>query len=444
MFFCYNQIMTEKFIIKTFGCQMNKHDSGRLAGLLSENGYQETLDLNEAKIVIFNSCCVREHADDRLYGNVAALKEFKEGKPELVLAVGGCLAQRDGQTLQERLPHVDIVFGTDNHTRLPQLIQAARQGRKICDTSTNGPAISSIKAKKNHDYHAWVQIISGCNNYCSYCIVPYVRGPEKSRNLEEITAEVTTLVSEGVIEVTLLGQNVNSYGRDLYGEPKFATLLQSVADIPGLRRLRFTTSHPKDLNDEVIDVVGTRKNICPHFHLPVQAGANRILKSMRRRYTREQFLELAAKIREKIAGVSLTTDVMIGFPGETEEDFQDTLALFSQVKFDQAFTFIYSKRQGTRAALMPDQVPHKIKKERFQRLLDLQNSICLANNEALIGNNFELYVEGVSKKGRYNLKGRTQTNKLVHFIGDEDLINSFVEVKIVKAFSWFLIGKKVK
>jgi len=436
--------MTEKFIIKTFGCQMNKHDSGRLAGLLSENGYQETLDLNEAKIVIFNTCCVREHADDRLYGNVAALKELKAEHPELILAVGGCLAQRDGQALHERLPHVDIVFGTNNHTRLPQLIKLARQEQKICDISNNAASISSVKAKKTNDYHAWLEITSGCNNYCSYCIVPYVRGPEKSRTSAEIITEVGELISEGVIEVTLLGQNVNSYGRDIYGKPEFAALLRDVAEIKGLKRLRFTTSHPKDLSRGIIEAVSANKNICPHFHLPVQSGSNRILKLMKRRYTREQYLELASVIRDSIPGVSLTTDVMVGFPGETEADFNDTLSLFSQVRFDQAFTFIYSKREGTRAALMADQIPMDIKKKRFQRLLDLQNSICLANNEALIGKRFEVYVEGRSKKGEYNLMGRTKANKLVHFVGDVGLINSFVEVGIVKAFSWFLIGERVE
>lgn len=421
---------------------MNKHDSERIAGLLTSEGYEQTGDMEQASVIIFNTCCVRKHADDRLYGNVASLKQLKIDYPEKILAVGGCLAQKDGEKMQIELPHVDIVFGTRNHAKLPRLIKEARQKKQICDVSEDDTDfISNLPDLKVHTHHSWLPITVGCDNFCSYCIVPYVRGAERSRSREDILGEANRLAAAGVIEITLLGQNVNSYGRDLYGEPQFDSLLIDVSKIAELKRIRFTTSHPKDLSDEVIGVVASGDNICPHFHLPVQSGSNSILKAMKRLYTREKYLELTAKIRDKVPDVALTTDIMVGFPGETEADFEDTLELVRLAEFDQAFTFKYSKRPGTAAAELTDQVPEPIKSERFQRLIDLQNAVCLSKNTRLKGRTFEVFVEGLSRKGKNNLKGRTGSNKLVHFKGSERIISTFTNVKIIDAYSWFLIGE---
>lgn len=423
---------------------MNKHDSERLAGLLVGLGYEPAEKLAEANLVIFNTCCVRKHADDRLYGNVAALKQWKASRSDTILAVGGCLAQKYGEKLLLELPHVDIVFGAHNQAKLPDFLQAARRKLKVCDVSSDGnDFLADIPAVRERSHHAWIPITVGCDNFCSYCIVPYVRGRERSRKKEDILAELRLLAADGVVEVTLLGQNVNSYGRDLYGKPIFAELLADAAEIGGLKRIRFTTSHPKDLSRQTIDVVAASNNICSHIHLPVQAGSNRILKAMWRGYTREEYLELVKEIYKKIPSVSITSDIMVGFPGETEEDFENTLDLVRRVEFDQAFTFIYSARPGTEAAKLPNQIPYEIKSARFKRLVELQNSIGLNKNRSLVGKDISVFVEGYSRKGRYNLAARTDGHKLVHFQGSENLINSFAGVRIVDAYSWFLIGEKI-
>ena len=436
--------MTNKFALRTFGCQMNKHDSERMAGLLTHAGYEETAVTAEASVIVFNTCCVRQHADDRLYGNVAALKQLKIDSPNLILAVGGCLAQKDGRQMMETLPHVNIVFGTGNQSRLPEMISRAVAGEKVCDTGDGDDFSMEGTPSRNHEYHAWMPITIGCDNFCTYCIVPYVRGRERSRPREDIITELQKAVGEGVIETTLLGQNVNSYGRDICGEPRFADLLRRVSNIDGLKRIRFTTSHPKDLSDDVIFAVAQAENIAPHFHLPVQAGSNRILKAMGRQYDRERYLMLAAKIREKIPGVAITTDIMVGFPGETETDFQETLELVKEVAFDQAFTFIYSARSGTKAAEMDGQISAPEKGSRFRRLVEAVNEAGLMRNKEFVGEEVNVYVEGPGRKGQDILAGRAFNNKLINFAGSDNLIGGFAAVKVTAAFSWFLTGELVR
>ncbi|MEW6189788.1 MAG: tRNA (N6-isopentenyl adenosine(37)-C2)-methylthiotransferase MiaB [Actinomycetota bacterium] len=432
----------EKFLVKTFGCQMNKHDSERIAGMLVQEGYEPARRVEEADIIIFNTCCVRKHAEDRLYGQVGALKSLKRKKPNLIIAVGGCLAQKDGREIQERATHVDLVFGTHNLSSLPNLIRQVRENSaKICEIWKEPKILpTKLPSLREHRYFTWVTITIGCNNFCSYCIVPYVRGREISRPMQDIHSEVRKLAQEGVIEITLLGQNVNSYGRDLYGKGQFSTLLRELDKIPGIKRIRFTTSHPRDLSDEIIKAVAECDKVCEHFHLPVQAGSDRILKLMNRGYTKDRYLEMVRKIRETIPECSITTDIMVGFPGETEEDFQETLDLVEKARFDQAFTFIYSPRPGTPAAEIEVQIPQEVKLERFKKLVLLQSQICLEQNRKLMGKTLEIFVEGPSKKEKNILTGRTRTNKVVNFQGPRELINKMVDVVIVEAHTWYLMG----
>ncbi len=432
-----------KAYIRTYGCQMNKHDSEKMAGILAASCRMELTDeLDEADLIVFNTCCIRQHAENRLYSNVAALKSLKSQRPELIIAVAGCLAQRDGTELQEKLPHVDLVFGPDAIDKLPNLIRTYRK-KGYCSPQTefvSKPNLLQLPTKRENDYHAWLAITTGCNNFCSYCVVPYVRGREKSLPLESIVKEVERLAAEGVTEVTLLGQNVNSYGTDLYGVPQFANLLEKISNIKAIKRIRFTTSHPKDLTSEVIEVVAEKENVCPHFHLPVQSGSNKILKAMRRGYTREHYLDLIERIRSNIPDVSITTDVMVGFPGETEEDFCQTLDLLKKAEFDHAYTFIYSPRLGTKAAEMSNQVSNEAKSKRFRKLTEEVACLARKANQKMVGETYCVYVEGKSKKGENNLVGRTTTNKLIHFQGAEKLIGCYLSVVVKQAYSWFLIG----
>lgn len=425
---------------------MNKHDSERMAGLLAERGYEPAGELDAAEIIIFNTCAVRGHAEDRFFGNLNNLRGAKRANPEMIIAVGGCVAQKEKELLFKEAPHVDIVFGTHNMPNLGQMIESVEQGRRaICDVTDEIEIMpTTLPSEREDAYHAWVPIIIGCNNFCSYCIVPYTRGREKSRTIEDILAEVGKLVSEGVIEITLLGQNVNSYGRDIYGESRFAELLKSLNKVDGLHRIRFMTSHPKDLSDETIAVIAEGGKICEFIHLPVQAGSNRILKAMNRKYTKEKYLETVEKIYTAIPGVSLSTDIMVGFPGETEEDFKDTLYVVEKARFDSAFTFIFSPREGTPAAKMENQVPAYVKSERFDRLLKLQNKISLEKNQATIGQEVEVFVESVSKKNKDILTGRTRTNKVINFAGSHDLVHREAIIKVTGAQTWSLSGDVVK
>ncbi len=433
------------FIIKTFGCQMNKDDTERIAGVMTASGYSSASETDEADIIIFNTCCVRKTADDRAYGQIAALKQEKEARGALKIAVGGCLAQKDAEDIINEFPHVDVVFGTHNVAHLPSLLlEAERTKKPVCEILDGTVEFAAeLPAKRLHDWHAWLPITVGCDNFCSYCIVPHVRGREKSRTPERLLADARSLVEEGVREITLLGQNVNSYGRDLFGQPAFADLLRRLADIPGLERIRFTTSHPKDLTRETVEIMAARENLCPHLHLPLQAGSDRILGKMRRRYTAAHYLSLIRLARENIPDVAITTDIMVGFPGETKADFERTLAVVEEARFDQAYTFIYSPRPGTAAEKYADPVERAEKQRWFARLVESQNSISLAHHQELVGRDFAVFVEGRSKKGAHRLAARTGSNKLIHFNGPDSLIGQELPVRVTEAFSWFLIGETI-
>lgn len=438
------------FCVRTFGCQMNKHDSERVSGMLEGLGALPVDNYESADIVIFMTCCVREAADVRLYGQVASMKNIplREGTPfqKRIIAVGGCIGQRDGEKLTDALRHLDVVFGTHNLASLPALLEAAiKQGGhqvEILDASDGFP--TDLPTAREQAWAAWVPITIGCNNFCTYCIVPYVRGREKSRPLEEITEEVRGYVAAGVREVTLLGQNVNSYGRDLYGEPRFAAVLDAMQEA-GVQRLRFATSHPKDLTDEVIAKFGTLPALMPALHLPVQSGSNRILQAMNRRYTREHYLELVRKLREARPDIALSTDIIVGFPGETEQDFEDTCALVEEVGYHQVFTFIYSKREGTPAATMQDDTPHEVIQQRFDRLVEIVQRQAYERNQVDLGSVVEVLVEGASKRDESILAGRSPKNQTVHARVPEgytatQLAGACVKVHVDEAKTWYLSG----
>lgn len=412
--------MGEKYFITTFGCQMNVHDSERMAGMLAEMGYTEASSLEEADLILINTCCVRENAENRTFGHLGNLKAYKERNPDLIIGLCGCMAQESGEVdrIKASYQHVDLVFGTHNLHQLPELIQKVRlSGSRIFEVwDSDGDIHEGLPVKREDRFKAWVTIMYGCNNFCSYCIVPHVRGRERSRRPEHILTEITGLVAEGVKEVTLLGQNVNSYGGNFPEQDwNFARLLREVARNTGISRIRFQTSHPKDLSDDLIDVLADHKNICRHLHLPVQAGSSRVLQLMNRHYTKEDYLALVGRIRSKIPEMALTTDIIVGFPGETEADFGDTLDLVEKVRYDGAFTFIYSPRAGTPAASMADPIPEPTKKAHLNQLIQVQNRISLERNIAQIGTLHEILVEGPSEKNSLVWSGRTSQNKLVHF-----------------------------
>lgn len=438
------------FEVRTFGCQMNKHDSERIAGMLAARGLAPAPEGEIGDVVVFNTCCVRENADERLYGQVSSLSGVRRDRGT-VIAVGGCIGQRDGEALMRRLPMIDIVFGTHNIARLPGLIDAAAQIPcpvvEVSDPS-DGDFTFDLPSEREHPWHAWVPIAVGCDNFCTYCIVPYVRGRERSRDFNGIVDEVRRLVAEGVVEVTLLGQNVNSYGRDLYERPRFAELLRAVADT-GVERIRFTTSHPKDLSEETIAAMAETPRVCRHLHLPVQSGSNRVIKAMNRHYTQAGYLALVERLYAAMPDLALTTDLIVGFPGETEEDFDETMKVVEAARYDAAFTFIYSPRQGTPAATMADQVPREVTQARFERLVTAIQASALAKNQPLVGTTQRVLVEGASKRDSSVLVGRTATNKVVHAPAPEgvdpaDLAGTFVHVVIEDAQTWFLMGTLIR
>ncbi len=436
------------FEVRTFGCQMNKHDSERVTGMLLAAGLRPAEDDEPADIYVFMTCCVRENADERLRGQVASLKALKTGgRPDTLIAVGGCIGQRDGETLLRSLPHVDVVFGTHNIGRLPALLAAAEESRLPIVEVIEGATefTSDLPSSREHAWHAWVPITVGCDNFCTYCIVPYVRGREHSRPLQEIVDECRSLVADGVLELTLLGQNVNSYGRDIYGEPRFAEVLRQVA-ATGVRRIRFATSHPKDLSEETIAVMAETPEVCKYLHLPVQSGSDRILTAMNRHYTQESYLALVDRLYAAIPGLALSTDIIVGFPGETEEDFLATLDVVRAARYDQSFTFIYSPREGTPAATMDGQVPREVSQERFDRLVEAVHAGVLENNVKLVGTTQSVLFEGTSKRDELMLTGRTDGNKVVHVPVPEgttarELAGTFADVEIEEAQTWFLSGR---
>ncbi|QGS27049.1 tRNA (N6-isopentenyl adenosine(37)-C2)-methylthiotransferase MiaB [Gordonia bronchialis] len=417
--------------VRTYGCQMNVHDSERIAGLLEDAGYVRAAEDDAADLVVFNTCAIRENADNKLYGNLSHLAPVKSRRPGMQIAVGGCLAQKDKDTVLKRAPWVDVVFGTHNIGSLPALLDRARHNDaaevEILDALERFP--STLPAKRDSAYSGWVSVSVGCNNTCTFCIVPSLRGKEVDRRPGDILAEVTALVDQGVLEVTLLGQNVNAYGMS-FADPElprdrgaFADLLRACGRIDGLERVRFTSPHPAEFTDDVIDAMAQTPNVCPQLHMPLQSGSDRVLRAMRRSYRRTRFLGILDKVRAAMPHAAITTDIIVGFPGETEEDFAETLDVVEQARFSSAFTFQYSPRPGTPAATMPDQVPPEVVSERYQRLIALQERICLSENESLVGSAVELLVvddDGRKSARTGRLTGRARDGRLVHFTVDDE------------------------
>lgn len=435
------------YYIETWGCQMNEEDSEKLSGMLKNMGYKSTLVRDEASIIIFNTCCVRENAELKVHGNLGALKKLKKKNPDLVIAVCGCMMQQKGvpEEIMKKYPHVDIIFGTHNAYKFPEYLNRVKQGENHVSEieSEHSDIVEGLPIDRKSDLKAFVTIMYGCNNFCTYCVVPYVRGRERSRKPEDIENEIKELISEGYKEITLLGQNVNSYGKGLEPSITFADLLRRVNEIEGLERVRFMTSHPKDISDEVIYAIRDCDKLCEQIHLPVQSGSNIILKEMNRHYTREYYLDTIEKIKREIPGVAITTDIIVGFPGETEENFEDTLSLVKEVQYDAAFTFIYSRRKYTPADRMTNQIEDEVKHNRFNRLVEAVNEGCANNNKLYEGKTVEVLVEGKSFKDPSKISGRTRSGKLVNFLGNEDSIGSLVNVKITKANSFSLIGEEI-
>nr|WP_051070605.1 tRNA (N6-isopentenyl adenosine(37)-C2)-methylthiotransferase MiaB [Desulfurispora thermophila] len=437
----------QSYHIITFGCQMNEYDSEVMAGLLEQMGYQAAPRPEDADIVLVNTCCVRQSAENKILGLIGRLRKYKKARPHMVIGIGGCMTQQKetAQKLKERFPHLDFIFGTHNVHELPDLInQSLTKKKRLLAWHPESAGIpEGLPVKRNSGIKAWVPIMLGCNNFCTYCIVPYVRGRERSRRPEQIVQEVRNLISQGYKEVTLLGQNVNSYGQDLDSGINFAGLLRLLAEETNIPRLRFVTSHPKDFSPELIEVMKTYPAICEHIHLPVQAGSNKVLQEMNRKYSREYYLALAEKIYREIPGVAITTDIMVGFPGETEEDFAQTMDIVRKVRFANAYMFVYNPRRGTPAAERSDQVPDEIKVERIKQLVETQNRITLELNQAEVGRVHEVLVEGTSKSNPGVLSGHTRTNKTVLLEGQHIAPGQIIQIKITRGTLTYLEGKPV-
>lgn len=438
--------MAEKYHIVTYGCQMNVHESEKIAGILHRLGYEETDKNENADIIVFNTCCIRENAENHAFGNIGALKKLKKQKPNLLIAVGGCMTQEKGKTdvLKKKFPFIDIMFGTLNLEELETLIKRkkAQKKRVIEIRETEGEIVEFPDAYRTSYPNAWVNIMYGCNNFCSYCIVPYVRGRERSRKPEHILAEVQGLVKEGYKEITLLGQNVNSYGSDGKTGTTFAELLDRVASIEGDFRLRFMTSHPKDFNEDLVKVMEKHRKICRLVHLPVQSGSNAVLKAMNRRYTREKYLDEIRMLKSRLPEAEVTTDIIVGFPGETEEDYLDTESLVKEVDYASAFTFVYSPRQGTKAAEMENRIPEEVQKDRIMRLVELVNTLTRQKSEKYVGKTVEILCEDYDeKKGLY--LGRDEFGRMGYFTSDSNVIGKFIQLKITKANGISLYGEVV-
>src|SRR5690606_26517310 len=435
------------YLIKTYGCQMNVHDSETIAGILQQMGYRPTDREEDADVILLNTCAIRENAEDKVFGELGRLKPLKVERPGLILGVCGCMSQEEAviRRILQQHQYVDLIFGTHNIHRLPYLLRDALMSKEMVVEvwSKEGAIVENLPKVRQDGLKAWVNIMYGCDKFCTYCIVPYTRGKERSRRPEDVLQEIRQLARQGYQEITLLGQNVNAYGKDFTDRNyRFADLMDDVRKI-GIPRVRFTTSHPRDFDDRLIEVLAKRGNLVEHIHLPVQSGSSQILKLMARKYDRESYLELVRKIRQAIPDVCLTTDIIVGFPNETEEQFQETLSLVKEVEYDSAFTFIYSPREGTPAAKMKDNVSMEEKKDRLQRLNQVVNEISRKKNEALRGQVVEVLVEGESKKNPEVLAGRTRTNKLVHFTGPKHLIGQFVHVRIDEPQTWTLKGSLV-
>ena len=453
--------MELKYYILTMGCQLNENDSEKIAGMLKEMGYTKTEKMDDADIVVINTCCVRENAEERLFGKVGELKKIKE-KRDIIIAVGGCMMQEkhEAEKIKKSYPHVDIIFGTHTIHKLPEDIKKVLENKKrIQDVlDIDGEIYENLPISRESKVQASITIMYGCNNFCTYCIVPYVRGRERSRKPADILKEVKQVAAEGYKEIMLLGQNVNSYLRSEmeaikqgkmkdengdYSEiDSFAKLLRAINEIDGIERIRFISPHPKDFTDDVIEAIRDCDKVCKFIHLPLQSGSSDVLKTMNRKYTKEHYLELVKKMKKMIPNIKFSTDIIVGFAGETEKDFEDTLDVVRQVKFEQVFMFIYSMRVGTPGAQMKNQVPENIKHERFDRLKELVEKQIAENNKGLIGTTQKVLVEGPSKNDENMLTGRTENNKVIVFDGQSSLINTITEVKIIEDHMWYFKGKK--
>lgn len=432
-----------KYFIETYGCQMNVRDSETIAGFLEAMGFSKAENKDEASFIYFNTCCVRDHAEKKLMANIGALKKRKDAEPFLIICIGGCMMQEPGvaQKVMQRFSYVDAVIGTNAFWKLPSIVSRILVGEHVIDTDEHDYAICEhMPAKRTPGVSAFVNIMFGCDNFCSYCIVPYVRGRERSRAPEDILAEVRSLVDSGISEITLLGQNVNSYGRG--SDCNFAQLLRKVNEVEGLKRIRFMTSHPKDLSDELIFAIRDCSKVARHIHLPLQSGSNRILKEMNRRYTAEHYLSLIAKLRREIRGIEITTDIIVGFPGESEEDFSSTLSMVEQIGYSSAFTFKYSPRNGTKAASMDNQIPESLKKERLARLNALQAKMTQKSNIPYLGTTETALIEGYEvKESSVIVHGRLSNFKMVYLKGTPEMVNQFCQVRITDCNNNSLIGE---
>ena len=439
--------MNKTFHITTFGCQMNEHDSEILAGMLTNMGYEEVAERKDATVAIINTCSVRDNADKRFFGTLGQLKRRKEAQPDFIVCVCGCMMQQQPiiDTLKTKYPWVDIIFGTHNIHRFPELLNNVLQekDKEMEIWPDGGEIVEGLPAKRLFKSKALVNIMFGCNNFCTYCIVPYTRGRERSRRPEDIVGEIQALAADGVREVMLLGQNVNSYkGINAGGDQvDFAGLVWMIADVDGIERIRFMTSHPKDMSDDLIDAFARCDKLCKNVHLPVQSGSSNILKRMNRHYDRDSYLLLVEKLRKAVPDITISTDIIVGFPGETEEEFQETLDLIAKVRYDSAFTFLYSVRQGTPAADYEDQIPEDVKHERFNRLVELVNSISAEKNAVYDGRIERVLVEGRSKRNSNAYSGRTDGFKLVNFKGEENMVGTFVDVEITEGKTFSLEGR---
>lgn len=434
--------------VHSYGCQQNVSDGEKIKGMLALMGYSFCDSPDEADVVIYNTCAVRENAEARVFGNVGALKHKKHRNPDMIIGLCGCMTQQEhiAEKVKKSYPHVDIVFGTHVLEKLPQMMyQTLKNNKRIFNISdTNNDIVEGIPIKRDKTYKAWLPIMYGCNNFCTYCIVPYVRGREKSRKSIDIINEFKGLVEEGYKEITLLGQNVNSYGKGLEEDINFSQLLRQLNDIEGDFRIRFMSSHPKDATKELIDVIASCNKVCNHFHLPIQCGSNRILEKMNRHYTVESYLELIEYARKRIPDIAFTSDIIVGFPGETYEDFLGTVELIKKVRFDSIFSFIYSKREGTKAALMEDPILESEKSKWFQELLAVQREIGKEKYKECVGKTFRVLVDGEGKTGSDYMTGRNEGYMIVDFKGDKSLEGQFVNVKITEALNWALLGNIIE
>jgi len=435
----------KSYKIDTYGCQGNEADSEVMAGILELMGFTHTTTEENADVIIINTCAIRENAENRIWGELGRLKSYKRQNPDLILALAGCMSQEENvvERVLKKYQHVDIVFGTHNIHKLPEYIETAMfsKERVIEVFSTEGEIVENLPKVRQHNFKAWVNIMFGCDEFCTYCIVPYTRGKERSRSKDEIIEEVKELVKQGFKEVTLLGQNVNAYGKDIKTDDyTFGNLLRDL-DQTGIERIRFTTSHPHDLDLKTMEAMRDCPHVMPFFHLPVQSGSNTVLKRMNRHYTKESYLKTLSQLKETVPGISVTTDIIVGFPGETEEDFLETMDLVEKAAFEGAFTFVFSKREGTPAATYADDTPEEDKKMRLYRLNEKINEGYLKGNQRFLNQTVKVLVDGVSKYDETVLAGYTEHNKLVNFKGDKSLIGSIVDVKITVAKTWFLLGE---